>query len=492
MQLFSGREGVFARQWLGDDGRIGYMPVYQALSEKEVKAHLSGQQTLGFYIMRSDNAVLQMIIDLDITKQVRTDVATTAEDLAEWKRLLWADACRLRDALSEVGMKCYPEDSGYKGLHLWIFFAEPVPSRDVLIFAKKILTAAGPPPPGLHREVFPKQPRIDSKALGAMLKLPLGIHKLTNRRCWFLDNSGKPIIEQTAFLHTIETVPLNTFRTALEKLKAPRVAPAPEVSQAEREAIEKVFKGCNVLRHFKEKAEHTKWLNHVERLTVLGGLVHLGPAGHRAIHEIISHTTNYNHRITEKFIQRVKGFPLSCPKIRERHSDITPVVGCCCQFPNLKNSYPAPVLHADPEMVVKIRARVAEQEKAADGNGSSRSSSSTGTEKRVQLPTATAAATATSGKEAVGSTTSSQKPKGPLPTAAATAAATATAIEVKDIFPDYLKLKKEQREITQRVAELEQKLNALCQRYKTEQFTTEMGTFKRIKIDGEMRWVMEL
>jgi group II intron reverse transcriptase/maturase len=460
-QLFSGREGAFARQWLTDDGKIGYMPVYHALFEKDIKEHLAGQQTLGYYLMRSDNSVLQMIIDFDITKQVRTDVAVTYEELAEWRRLLWTDASRVREALIEVGMQSYPEDSGFKGMHLWVFFKEPVPARDVLIFSKKILAAAGPPPPGLNREVFPKQAHIDPKALGAMVKLPLGIHKLTNRRCWFLSNDGQPAKDQFAYLHSIELVPHAVFRTAFERLKSPRPVPTVAVSPVEREAVDKVFKGCNVLRHFKEKAERTKWLNHIERLTVLGSLVHLGPAGHQAIHEIISQTTNYNHRITEKFIQRAKGFPLSCPRIRERHSDITPVVGCCCQFKQIKNSYPSPVLHADPELVVKIKTR--EATKSGSSSGSSRASCST-----VAAP-ATASAT--------------QPP---------TVTAPDPAAEIKNLFPAYLKLKKEQRSVHQQVSEIEQQLDGLCTRYQTEQFTTEFGTFKRIKIDGETKWVMEI
>ncbi len=466
-KLFSGREGVFARQWLTDDGKIGYMPVYHALFDNDIKEHLAGQQTLGYYLMRSDNSVLQMIIDFDITKQARTDVAVTDEELGEWRKLLWSDVARVRDALLEVGMKSYPEDSGFKGMHLWLFFNEPVPARDVLIFSKKILAAAGPPPPGLIREVFPKQPRVDPKELGAMVKLPLGIHKLTNRRCWFLNNDGQPAKDQLAYLHSIELVPHAVFRTAFEKLKSPRSLPTVEAAPAEREAVDRVFKGCNVLRHFKEKAERTKWLNHIERLTVLGSLVHLGPAGHQAIHEIISQTTNYNHRITEKFIQRAKGFPLSCPRIRERHSDITPVVGCCCQFKQIKNSYPSPVLHADPELIVKIKAREATANSKVDSNPS---------KPKASAPTNVAAGSQESAK--------------PAPTA--TTVANPSAAEIKDLFPTYLKLKRDQRNVHQQISDIEQKLNALCDHHNVSEFTTEIGTFKRIKIDGETRWVMEI
>jgi len=107
----------------------------------------------------------------------------------------------------------------------------------------------------------------------------------------------------------------------------------------------------------KEKAEKEKQLNHVDRLTILSVFNHLGKAGQQSIHEIIRHTLNYDFRITEKWIQRKRGFPVSCPKIREWQSHITPSVGCYCKFKELPNSYPSPVLHVDPEFIIKIKAQ---------------------------------------------------------------------------------------------------------------------------------------
>ena len=64
--------------------------------------------------------------------------------------------------------------------------------------------------------------------------------------------------------------------------------------------------------------------------------------------------------------------------------------------------------------------------------------------------------------------------------------------DMADLFRNYLTLKKAQRETQQKVAALEQQLQALCDQQKSEQFVTEMGTFKRIKVGGEYRWVMEI
>jgi retron-type reverse transcriptase/TPR repeat protein len=471
LRLFSGREGVFTRQWATGAGRMGYNTIYKPLTAEELRHHLSGQQTLGYYLVRSDNTVSQMVIDIDLTREVRTEIAKTTDDLAEWKNLLWADALRLSQVLQDLQLKAYPEDSGYKGIHLWLFFSAPIPARDVLLFAKKILALTGPPAPGLHREIFPKEERVAPQALGSMVKLPLGLHRLTNRRCWFLDSAGQPVTDSFAWLRQIETISANQFFTAFEKAKITLAGPGSGEPIADRTEVEKIFAGCNVLRHFKDKAEKTKWLNHVERLTLASVLGHLGVAGHQTVHEIIRLATNYNHRVTQKWLDRVKGYPISCPKIRERHSDVTPVVGCCCQFPNRKNSYPSPVLHADPELVVKIKARVAESEEREVTSDQFSVSSH-------QSPVSVKKPPATSRIETEISARQDNQQR-------ATGDQTA-------LFQDYLKLKKDQREANQKVAKIEQQLQALCEQQKSEQFATAMGTFKRIKAGGEYRWVMEI
>jgi len=480
LRLFSGREGVFTRQWTTGEGRMGYNTIYKPLTAEELRHHFSGQQTLGYYLVRSDNTVGQMVIDIDLTREVRVEIAKNTGDLDEWKKLLWADALRLLQALQDCGLKAYPEDSGYKGIHLWLFFGAPIPARDVLLFAKKILALAGPPAPGLHREIFPKEERVAPQALGSMVKLPLGLHRLTNRRCWFLDSAGQPIADSFAWLRNLETISSNQFFAALEKAKTTLAGPGSGEPVADRTQVDKIFAGCNVLRHFKDKAEKTKWLNHVERLTVASVLGHLGLAGHQAVHEIIRFTTNYDHRITQKWLDRVKGFPISCPRIRERHSDITPVVGCCCQFPNRNNSYPSPVLHADPDMVVKIKAKVAEQE----GPGNQFSVISHQSPVSVNKPAA-----ASRSEAEIPARQDNQSKRSGDPDRAGHPA---TSSQIVELFQNYLTLKKAQREAQQKVAALEQQLQALCDQQKTEQFVTEMGTFKRIKMGNEYRWVMEI
>ena len=495
-KAFSGREGVFARQWLSDNGKIGYQPLYRHISAQDIAQHLDGQQTLGIYLMRIDNTVHQLLIDLDVTKQVRLEIPGHAAEPEDWFHLLQNDAVKIVQLCANLKINAYIEDSGYKGRHVWIFFTEPQPARDVILLGKKILQTAGAPPTGLHREIFPNQARVSTKALGPMVKLPLGIHKLTQQRCLFLQSNGQPYTDQLAVVRNFEPVPTTTFRNALEQLKAPSPATTVEITPAQQQAIDKIFAGCNVLRYLKEKAETQKILAHIDRLTILGILGHFGPAGHQTIHQIMSHTLNYNQRITERWISRLKGFPVSCPKIREWQSHITPAVGCFCKFPHLKDSYPAPGLHADPEFTRRFK----QQEKAARAEAKP----PVLTDKKTDSASATSPAVADTTPIPATTTAPTPKPATPVPAAASAPAKTtapahppATATEpemldVNEIFRQYLHLKKQQREVDQKITQLEQQLDRLCQQQHTDHFITEAGTFKRVQVEGEFRWMVEI
>lgn len=474
LNLFSGREGVFARQWLSENGKSGYQPIYQPLSEQEISAHLKGEQTLGLYLMRSDNTVSQMIVDLDLTRQVRVEIADPGRSFQEWQHLLWADAYKLRQALMHLGISAYVEDSGYKGLHLWTFFAEPLPAKQVLLFGKKLIEQAGPAPPGINRELFPKQPHVAPEALGAMIKLPLGIHKATGRRCLFLDDQGQPFHDQIGMLRSVQTVSENDFSRAFDQLRKSSVLPQKEIPAQEQEKIDKILKGCNVLRYFKEKAQSEKWLTHLERLTVLNILANLGEAGAREIHNIIRQTSNYNFRITQKFINRKKGFPVSCPKVRQWHSHITPVIGCCCQFPNRKNSYPSPVLHADPDLIARLKAGAKKETTGStlDQPKIVRQQDQRPANKEPQAP--------------------APETPGPERTGKSERLAGTDIVDIDRFVHDFLEAKKAHRRTAQRLAELEDKLNAFSKKTGKAVFETDFGTVRQIESGGKLKWIIEI
>ena len=262
-----------------------------------------------------------------------------------------ADARRLSRQFDELNLPVYVEDSGYKGVHLWLFFVEPVPAAVVKRFLEAVVQRVGPPGPELQWEVFPKQEQVAEDQLGNLIKLPLGIHLKTGRRCLFTDLDGQEYSDQEGFLQRVQQVERQAFEQAVSRLVAPPAqGGATGSAETLREAFpeyEALFKGCPVLVALMEKAVVTHHLTHDERLVLKCILGHLDEGGHRLIHGIIGHCLDYSETITQQQIERTPPSPISCPRIRQRLPEVTSTVNCACVFDLPEGGYPSPLLHLD-------------------------------------------------------------------------------------------------------------------------------------------------
>jgi hypothetical protein len=101
-----------------------------------------------------------------------------------------------------------------------------------------------------------------------------------------------------------------------------------------------------VINYLVNKAIKTHYLNNSERVTLLYTLGHLGQEGKDFLHKVISNCINYDYDFTEKKIKKMKPYPISCPRIREKHEDFALDLGCNCNFKIPPKVYPSPVLHA--------------------------------------------------------------------------------------------------------------------------------------------------
>ena len=350
--LFAGRENVHARQWIDEDGRVGYSPVHEPLADHLLALHLQGTATLGVYPVRADQTVLFGALDIDVRKSALATDAANPSMTAQLRELVQADARRLARQFEQLHLPVYVEESGYKGVHLWLFFAEPVPAAKVKRFLEAVVGRVGPPSPELQWEVFPKQEQVAEDQLGNLIKLPLGIHLKTGRRCLFTDLEGQEYSDQEGFLENIQQVERNNFEQAVSRLVvAPGEGGAAEAPQDLKEAFpeyEALFKGCPVLVALMEKAVVTHHLTHDERLVLKCVLGHLGDGGRRLIHGIVGHCLDYSESITQQQIERTPPSPISCPKIRQRLPEVTSTVNCACVFDLPEGGYPSPLLHIDP------------------------------------------------------------------------------------------------------------------------------------------------
>ena len=379
--LFAGREDVHARQWFSPrKGAGGYSPVEGPLTPRLVRRHLFGDETLGVYPIRLDGTCVFFALDLDLTGSA-----------IEWARRGNAEAREIRERLSnaiqhaldrchELGLEPLVEDSGYKGRHFWFFLRHPERVRNVHAVVKAVAAAIEDGlPAGISLEVFPKQSRRKGKGYGNLIKLPLGIHRRTGRRSWLLGPdlqvAARPF-ELLRQAHRIthedffrladrlagtgtsdlppweEEVPTSALpsRPAAPEPPEPRLevtAPTPpawtDADYQHHPVISHVLAACPVLDEIVRRAIEERHLEHDEIVVLQHVLGHL-PGGVAAANYAVSRTVAHDPSALLK--SPLRGNPISCAKIRKRLPHITSRVACNCEFPDLGENYPSPVLHA--------------------------------------------------------------------------------------------------------------------------------------------------
>lgn len=342
--IFRGRKDVFACQWVDGKGRRGFTHISRPLDNNEIRRHLAGEQTLGLYLMDGEDRVNLSVIDVDINQKALLEYATDENELEKLHRLAEQDTARITSVCDDLQIPYLIEDSGYKGRHIWFFFETPVSAKLARTFLKFIIEKAGNPGSGIHRDIFPNIDKVKGEGAGPLIKLPLGIHKRTNRRCLFLANDGNPLPGPMAVLSGTRHI----SRGKIEEILLTRVVRSAtgKSNDSMSPMIESLLSSCNVIGHLVKKAEDTHYLDNSERVTLLYTFGHLGQEGNEFLHKVISNCINYDYDFTEKKIMKIKPYPISCAKIKEKHEDIALNPGCNCHFKIPRGGYPSPVLHA--------------------------------------------------------------------------------------------------------------------------------------------------
>lgn len=353
--LFSGREGVYARQWAKDRQNTGYTPVRQPLSHRVIQNHLQGNHTIGVYPIRLDGTVNFVALDLDLPKQF-TVRHTPDEEIWQTAILrLHSFAERLQIEARNRGLQTYLEDSGGKGRHLWCFLSSPLTARLARKLGQLWAEWAGPLPADISLELFPKQAQLQQDQLGNLIKLPLGVHRGSGRRGDFLDPGGQPYEDQETFLMSILRNPKETIHGLLcqptpawvEDLPEPESAPievAPPPVPYEPEAdleFQTLMLRCVTLRTLVDQAEGQHSLSHDQALVIQHTLGYLRQ-GVDATNHLLAKCPDIGASYYLKSPYR--GNPMSCARIRARIPATTSRLDCNCEFPPV-TGYPSPVLH---------------------------------------------------------------------------------------------------------------------------------------------------
>lgn len=357
VDLFAGREDHHARMWHDPQRGTGYSPVKGPLTPNLVRAHLDGAITLGAYNLRLDGCVTWACLDLDMTKKAIEGLAGRRDRARELRDRQRGEALRIRDGLRAAGLSPLLEDSGRKGFHLWLFLPEPTPAE---VVRERLLPLAGqlaPRDPDLSLEVFPKQDGVRSGGLGNLVKLPLGVHLRSGRRCPLLDDQARPVSDPWPVLRAVKRRALPSIAPELPEPPAapspvPEKPPVPVVSdpgwcEARFETspeVAPVLDGCPLLRATVDKIMHTRSASRDEVISLQHSLGHLSD-GVEAVNWLTDRIAGFPGN--ERMGSPHRGSPISCAKLRKRLKHLSTTASCDCTFPDKPGEYPNPLRHLE-------------------------------------------------------------------------------------------------------------------------------------------------
>ncbi len=227
MNLFRGRDDVYAVRWEGKNGRTGYSPAgirewEQAasarqghkrsfrlsklfpLDEEAIRDHLLGRQTIGVYPLLLDDTCWFVAADFD-------------------KRTWKADVLAFLATCREAGVPASFERSrSGNGGHVWIFFASPVQAALARKLASAILTRTMERRYAMgldsYDRFFPSQDTMPKGGFGNLIALPLQHGPREEGNSVFVDDQLRPYDDQWAFLSSIKRLAREEAQTLLRKV----------------------------------------------------------------------------------------------------------------------------------------------------------------------------------------------------------------------------------------------------------------------------------
>lgn len=351
VELFVGREDLYKRVEVLENGKIHYESVMQPITMQGIKKHLAGEQTLATILQRNNNTVKYMVFDIDISKREMLTSSGNLDIRRELLQLALEKAKEFKKICHNLGLNTYIEYSGGKGYHVWLFFEEWIATRYANLMQDIILSKQETKDTRLCVECFPNKTRMKEDKVGQGIKLPWGRHFQTGEYTYFLDGNLLFMTHQKEMLDGITRYSVSALKRVIaanseEKLqtKAKRELDLKQFGEIS-EGIKTVLVRCGLMAHLCEKAKRTGYLPHYERLTILYVFGHLGSEGKDFVHQVMGYTLNYQYSITEKYIKRLPEKPISCIKLRDQYKQVTAEIGCNCNFRRTPNCYPSPVLH---------------------------------------------------------------------------------------------------------------------------------------------------
>ena len=343
MTLFAGREDCFARQWANrTQQKSGYVPERRPLTPDDLDAHFSGHKTYGIYLMRADGNIRTAVIDADLKKNLRSRTLNQ-KDRRRIRREATHLITRIREISRSAGAAPLVEFSGGKGYHFWYFFEQPQASAPIRSALFAIVHQVLPDLTAFNLEVFPKQDQPGGKGFGNLVKLPLGVHRATGKRSWFMDCRDRRVEAQLKLLTTTEYTRPDVMFERLTSKTAAQVVIHPRW-KAWADAYPDLYRlqsTCAPLAQIMSLCLDGGTLSMREEKIVYQTIGFLAD-GPRMLHYLLGGLPDYNRHQVDYRLSRLRGTPLGCRRIHELLSFAGPI----CRFEH-QAAYSHPLLHID-------------------------------------------------------------------------------------------------------------------------------------------------
>lgn len=356
LRTFLGREDMYIQETIDSDNNRICVDRLLPVTENHIRDHLLGNATYGTFIQRPNSTVRFFIIDVDITKKVLLQVERGTDEFNAYLQKALDRTINLQKILRKWGIQSYPEYSGNRGYHLWVFVDGWISTQYALMLMELAVSKLQKEDSDdISVEAFPNKATVKAGKYGQRIKLPYGIHTRTGERSYFIGDDGSIVLNINEFIDGIARASVADIKRAIAKnnngdekkqVKNVEVDTDLTVFGTLDDAVKVVLMNCNLLRYLCQKSQKTGYLSHFERLTVLYVFGHLGDEGKSFVHQVMSYTMNYKYYVTEHFIRHLPEKPISCLKLRDQYKKQTAEFGCNCVFKKVKNCYPSPVLHA--------------------------------------------------------------------------------------------------------------------------------------------------
>ncbi len=215
MELFAGREDTYAEEEFYTNGGRKVNQVMEPLTPDVIKKHLNGQITAETYVERSNGTVKYCVLDIDVSKKILIELNGDAVKLQAYLQKAANAVRQYQKAIKTLGLSSYPEESGYRGFHLWIFFTDWIPARFANMLENIIDSRVTLSDSDITVEFFPNTARLKPGKFGPTIKLPYGIHSKTGKRSRMLDSEFAPIDDPRDFVGSAAKFSLNNIKQIL-------------------------------------------------------------------------------------------------------------------------------------------------------------------------------------------------------------------------------------------------------------------------------------